>query len=265
MQRIRIILAIVLALLEPGLLPARAGAQRTDPVPYKLEAGSAFERGCFGPCECAVLDLPMGGDFALTRVSQTTLFTTYAVTGVDWKVASGSQILRLTGSGTYRVGGEVAVQQQLVLDLSLDGRPAERFDSGLVPGGGAFPRIDIQVAAHGFACYDTVLAVRAAPTPTDAGPENAAGTLAGIGPNPFRQAAEVHCVLPVPGRVDLTVFDVRGRTVRSLARDLALGAGRHTFLWNGDRDDGSRAPSGTYLMRLAVNGRVSLRRVVKVQ
>src|ERR1035441_6694879 len=45
----------------------------------------------------------------------------------------------VTGSGTYKVGGEVAFLQELALDLQLGGAHVEHFDSGLVPEAAPFP------------------------------------------------------------------------------------------------------------------------------
>jgi hypothetical protein len=41
-------------------------------------------------------------------------------------------VKELHGSGTYKYGGEVALTQQLVLDLSIDAEPVRRYDSGVV-------------------------------------------------------------------------------------------------------------------------------------
>jgi hypothetical protein len=258
--------AVALALLALGTAPDRARAQASDPVPYALQSGSEFQTGCFGACACPIIGRAMSGSFVLTQVSDNGLFRTFDVTQVDWKSSSATEVLRLTGSGTYRVGGEVALEHQLVLDVSLNGGPPRRFDSGLVSGGGEFPKIDIRAALHDSACYDTVLAVRAAPaTPSATGPGIVAATVSGLEPNPFRVSTRVDIALPAASRVDLGIFDVRGRVVRSLARGVRLNAGRYSFVWNGDRDQGLHAASGVYVVRLAVDGRTSLRRIVKLQ
>ena len=86
----------------------------------------------------------------------------FAVVNVDWLVGdpSGTPV---RGPGTYRVGGEVAVRQQLSLSLRVgDGEPAH-FDSGLVEGGGEFPRIDILISVNGQYCFDRVIDLHALP------------------------------------------------------------------------------------------------------
>lgn len=132
---------------------------------YMLEDRSDFETGCFGPCDCVTLAEPLRGTFVLTRLSPDPLFDNYDVTDVAWEVPRQDSLLRITGSGRYRIGGEVAIQQQLTLDLTVGGQPVQHFDSGLVIAAGSFPKIDVVISLHDMlACTDTVLHVLAAPS-----------------------------------------------------------------------------------------------------
>src|SRR5207247_10662136 len=54
-------------------------------------------------------------------------------------------------------------QQQLQADLSENGAPPVKFDSGLVPVTSPFPLIDIAISMHGFYCYDKGFFLKAAP------------------------------------------------------------------------------------------------------
>ena len=72
---------------------------------------------------------------------------------------------QVTGSGTYRVGGEVAVLQQMTLKLKVGNEQPQAFDSGLVPAGSSFPEIDITVSVNGMVCFDTVTGIRSRPVP----------------------------------------------------------------------------------------------------
>ncbi|HDQ45425.1 MAG TPA: T9SS type A sorting domain-containing protein [bacterium] len=67
-------------------------------------------------------------------------------------------------------------------------------------------------------------------------------------PNPFNGPATVVLALRRPERVDLSVFDARGRRVQTL-REGWIKAGRHTFVW-----DPAGAPSGVYFIRLVTAG-----------
>src|SRR4029450_6931946 len=54
----------------------------------------------------------------------------------------------------------------MVLDLTETGSgTTSRFDSGQVPGGSAFPRIDIDLSVNGFYCFDQAFYLHAAPWP----------------------------------------------------------------------------------------------------
>jgi hypothetical protein len=89
-------------------------------------------------------------------------FALYAVEDLEWTLP-GEPPRDVRGSGTYRVGGESASMHQLELDLSIDGGEAQHFDSGLVAGGGEFPRISIAVSVNSMVCFDTVFDIRAKP------------------------------------------------------------------------------------------------------
>lgn len=135
--------------------------------PYALDAGAAFQRGCIdGMCDCAVgPELPMRGGFALVPLSSNPLFELFAVVDARWLVFSTnvSDGMPVQGAGLYWVGGEVAVQNRLVLEMSVAGEPPQPYDSGMVIGGGGFPNIDIVTRTH-TNCLDTVLHVVASPS-----------------------------------------------------------------------------------------------------
>jgi len=75
--------------------------------------------------------------------------------------------------------------------------------------------------------------------------------LRSIGPNPFREATEVHFSLGAAGPVDLAVFDVMGREVRRVATALWLDAGPQSLKWDGRAADGRSAGVGVYFVRLS--------------
>ncbi len=143
-------------------------ASADSPTIYRLNPSSSLERGCFPPCLCSIrLADGVRGTFVLTSTGFDGLFNTYAVTDVNWTATVGGDDVRITGSGTYRVGGEVAVQQQLALDLRVGDGPVQHFDSGLLPGGAQFPDIGLTVSLHGQVCFDTAVTVDASPVPAD--------------------------------------------------------------------------------------------------
>lgn len=70
-------------------------------------------------------------------------------------------------------------------------------------------------------------------------------------PNPFHSATDLRYALPREERVELTIFDVSGRQVRTLVSDLRE-AGEHRVRWDGSDDEGRPVASGTYFARMAV-------------
>jgi len=167
-------LRIGVALLTLGLvaLSVAPAAAETNPLGgpaiYRLDKDSTYQQGCFAPCECPLLEeVPVRGTFVLTPAGSDPLFTYFKITDVNWTVSLGDRGLRITGSGTYKIGGEFALQQQLSLNLEVGDEATQHFDSGLVAGPAPFPVIAVAVSIHGKFCFDTVFRVKASPVPPD--------------------------------------------------------------------------------------------------
>ena len=72
-------------------------------------------------------------------------------------------------------------------------------------------------------------------------------------PNPFNPATTFSFSLERDARVELAVFDVRGRKVRTVV-DAPLAAGDYdSYMWDGRDDQGRLATSGTYFYRLTTD------------
>jgi hypothetical protein len=209
---------------------------------------------------------PLLGSFVLHLSHSDALSTYYDVLDVRWNApGDGITPVRITGSGTYRRGGEVALTEQMVLDLSFDGGPTQHFDSGLRSPGATFPEIAIRLSLHQEVCHDSVLVVDAKPSAVlDAGDSAHAPTI-GVTPNPFALTTELRLTLPREGAVTLGIFEVTGRRVRSLLSRQWLPAGPTLRAWDGRRDDGRAAPAGLYLVRCDTPMGSITRTVVKLQ
>jgi hypothetical protein len=72
-------------------------------------------------------------------------------------------------------------------------------------------------------------------------------------PNPSAGEVRVRFQVPAQNPVDLRVYDVSGRQVRSLTRQ-AYDAGTHELLWDGRDDQGRAAASGVYFVRMESAG-----------
>ena len=164
-------LAVILMLFVWGSCAVGAIAQTTttQPVIYRLDDKSSFAEGCSGGiCLCAIVPADRFlGTFKLTRVAIDPLFTVYEVSDVNWlaSISILGQELRITGSGTYRVGGEFALVHQLDLDLKIGDQGVQHFSSGLVPGASKFPAINITIAQGDVNCQINPITVSATPVP----------------------------------------------------------------------------------------------------
>ncbi len=89
--------------------------------------------------------------------------------------------------------------------------------------------------------------------------------LGAIGPNPFRASTAVGFGLARGGRVDLLVFDVLGRRVRTLARGERFAAGPQSLRWDGRDDAGRAVGSGVYFVRLKTDAGQWTRPVIRIR
>ena len=90
-----------------------------------------------------------------------------------------------------------------------------------------------------------------------AGPPPAATDLAmALRQNPARGGVDIRLALPAGGHARVTILDVSGRRVATLA-EATLTAGRHALRW-----DPVAIPPGVYFARLEAGGRRVMRRIV---
>jgi flagellar hook assembly protein FlgD len=83
-------------------------------------------------------------------------------------------------------------------------------------------------------------------------------------PNPFNPSTTLRFDLPQAGMVELTIYDVTGRRVRTLVRE-TLAAGRQEVVWQGRDDGGRQVASGVYLYKLKAGSYVETRRMTLVK
>jgi hypothetical protein len=237
----------------------------SHPTFYVLDEGSTFDYGCYGPCKCPIFTRPLRGRFELKHAGVDPLYDNYEVTNVKWQVVGRDARVDIGGSGKYRVGGEFAIQHQLSLNLKVGDHPEQHFDSGLIPGGGEFPKIDISISVRGkMACFDTVIHVIAVPVVADVDGGTPRISLERVRPNPFRSSLDLDFTLRAAGPVELRIYDPQGRAMRVLERRW-LEAGPHSLPWDGRRDDGTECAAGLYFALLRSQGTAERRAMVKLE
>ncbi|NOZ74531.1 MAG: T9SS type A sorting domain-containing protein, partial [FCB group bacterium] len=74
-------------------------------------------------------------------------------------------------------------------------------------------------------------------------------------PNPFNPSTMIRYDLPTAGTVNLSVFDLRGRLVRSLI-DRYQEAGKYSVRWNGKNQNDQSVSSGLYIVRMEADGNI---------
>lgn len=80
-------------------------------------------------------------------------------------------------------------------------------------------------------------------------------------PNPFNPLTTIRFEVSTPTQVQLRVYDIRGRLVRTLVHGVR-GAGPHEARWDGRDDAGVSVSSGVYLYRLDARGGTRSRKMV---
>ncbi len=71
----------------------------------------------------------------------------------------------------------------------------------------------------------------------------------GISPNPFNPSTTISFSLPSASKMNLAVYDITGRKVRTLMSN-HLSAGNHSAVWDGRDNAGRTVSSGVYIARL---------------
>jgi hypothetical protein len=77
-------------------------------------------------------------------------------------------------------------------------------------------------------------------------------------PNPFSPATAIRFWLAQAGYVQLSIYDVAGRLIRTLV-DGGIQAGSHSVAWDGRDQKGREMPSGLYFYRMAAGAAAETR------
>lgn len=80
-------------------------------------------------------------------------------------------------------------------------------------------------------------------------------------PNPFNPITSIHYQLSMDGDINLSIYNVYGQLVRTLAQGEQV-AGRHVVEWDGLDETDHKASSGVYLYRLQAGAQMQTRKLM---
>ena len=83
-------------------------------------------------------------------------------------------------------------------------------------------------------------------------------------PNPFSMSASIDFTLSKAEEVRLGIYDVAGRSIRTIL-DARASAGTHRAMWDGRDAAGTLAPGGVYFWRLETESRAESQKVLLVR
>lgn len=83
-------------------------------------------------------------------------------------------------------------------------------------------------------------------------------------PNPFNPSTNITYKLPSNSEVVLSVIDINGREIKTLAKEIQ-SAGVHKYTWNGTDNKNSKVASGVYFYRLKAGEFTSTRKMLLIK
>jgi len=183
-----------------------------------------------------------------------------ALLGVyDAEIDGGDGHFSFDGGFAPRAVGETQATFDIIFDC--DGAtPNTFYDAELV----LHSRDDTSI--QGWTPLPTIALTLTAYVEDGTGVDNVVGRLAfaPASPNPFVDATVFHLSLPQPAQVHVSIFDVTGRLVATIASD-ELAAGQHALAWDGRNRHGAQAASGVYICHARVGEWNQTRKVVLIR
>lgn len=114
-----------------------------------------------------------------------------------------------------------------------------------------------EISIEGRSEFFGPISVTGIPLPTEyAMPQNF--------PNPFNPETTIKYELPELSEVSVRVYSLLGREVKTLVNKFQ-NAGRYSIKWNGTGEDGRRAPSGIYFVRIQAGSYSQIRKMTFIQ
>ena len=83
-------------------------------------------------------------------------------------------------------------------------------------------------------------------------------------PNPFNPITEISYELANDGFVKLSIFDMKGREVKTLIENIQL-PGKNSVIWNAKDNNGQSVSAGLYLYKIQNKGKTKTRKMVLIK
>jgi len=240
------------AVSAPGTIEGRSGAIAAEADELRLDAPSTV-----APGTDVVARLSLRGTGALRAVSTRLSWDPAVVEPID--LAAGAWLAQQGGVAFAPMAGTIDAAVLAAAGMSGEGELATVTFRVIAAGD---PRIRIS-AIDGRDDRNQAVSVLGAQT-TSAPLAPRVTQLAPARPNPFAQSTTIAFSLSSAGPVQLTVYSVDGRKVRTLASDVRE-PGEYSVLWDGRDENGSAASAGVYYLHLSAGPNRFTRTMVYVK
>ena len=84
-------------------------------------------------------------------------------------------------------------------------------------------------------------------------------------PNPFSTSTAINFCLPKADNVQISIFNINGQLVKTIAQNTELKAGNHSVLWLGEDNTNRKVANGIYFYVLKTNTNTSTGKIVFVK
>jgi hypothetical protein len=185
-----------------------------------------------------------------------TLLQTYASTWGEGRVEVRWRLIDVTGQLDFEIDRAEGGQGYRRMDAAgvfMDGVEFVYRDDSVEPGWTYRYRVVVLEDGARAVSFETAVTVPGAELSLT------------IAPNPVVRSATVRLHLPKPSPVALRIYDVDGRSVRTLLDERDFPAGQHDVVWDGRSHDGRRVGPGIYWSELTTPGFRTMRRIAVIR
>jgi hypothetical protein len=199
-------------------------------------------------------------DIYFDRIFSATVAVALIYFDVEWKNNEGVVRWQVSSPSVDHVGFHVyrsengGPREQLTTEL-LSGRSEYEFVDEEVPSSGAEYWLREQTSSGTEYWYGPRELPSVAAPPLE---------LSASYPNPFNPQTTITYSIPDMGLAQMTVYDVRGRVVKELLREVKP-AGEHSLTWDGTNEGGEKVASGVYYVRLEFDGSVRSHKITMLK